>query len=130
MLTKYYIKDSLVFGATKVCFPSPTAFNDPNKKLEKAALEFYNSLQKKRCSPGYRDVLVFRGMRAFYREFGEISPADYVYWKEKGWLNPNARYFVDVPINPFYNTIGWVFEQILKIKNRKYVTEVQRLTLS
>lgn len=105
---------------------SPKEEQENNQKLEKAALEFYNSLQKKRRSPGYKDILVFRGMKAFFREFGEISTADYVYWKEKGWLDPHAKYFVDVPINPVYNTIGWISEQILKRKNRKFLTEAQR----
>jgi NAD(P)H-dependent FMN reductase len=105
---------------------SPKEDQKNNQKLEKAALEFYNSLQKKCHSPGYRDVLIFRGMKTFFRELEELSPADYIYWKEKGWLNPKVKYFVDVPINPIYNIIGWFFEQILKRKSRKFATEAQR----
>ena len=41
-----------------------------NRKLEKAALEFYNSFQKKRRSPGLKDVLVFRAQKA---SFGSIT---------------------------------------------------------
>lgn len=97
-----------------------------NQKLEKAAFEFYKSLQKKRHSPGFRDVLIFRGMKASLGELREVFPADYVYWKEKGWLNQKAKYYVDVPVNPIYDTIGWISEQIVKRKNRKFVTEEQR----
>lgn len=104
----------------------PKEEQENNRKLEKAAHEFYNSLQKKRRSPGYRDVLVFRGMKAFFGEFEQISPADYKYWNEKGWLKPDAKYFVDMPINPIYNTVGWISEQILKRKSRKFATEAQR----
>jgi multimeric flavodoxin WrbA len=55
-----------------------------NRKLEKAALKFYNSFQKKRSSPGLRDVIVFHAQKASFGEIGLTSPADYTYWKEKG----------------------------------------------
>jgi NAD(P)H-dependent FMN reductase len=96
-----------------------------NHKLEKAALEFYNSLNKRRRSPGYRDVLIFHAQRASFGELEHISPSDYEYWKEKGWLSPKAKYFVNLPVNPVYNVIGWVSEHIIRRKIRKYVNEVQ-----
>jgi len=39
-----------------------------------------------------------------------VSPADYRYWKEKGWLDRGTKYFVDVPVNPLYNIIGVIVE--------------------
>ncbi len=99
-----------------------------NRKLEKAALEFYNSLQEKRQSPGLRDVFIFRAQKASFGELGLSSPADYAYWKEKGWLNPEAKYYADVPVNPIYNAIGWISEQILKRKMRKDLAEISQIT--
>jgi multimeric flavodoxin WrbA len=95
-------------------------------KLEKAALEFYNALHKKRRSPGIKDVLVFHAQKASFGELGQSSPADYTYWKEKGWLSPEANYYVDVPINPVYNAIGWISEQLLKRKMRKDFAGLQK----
>ena len=37
-----------------------------NEKLEKAAFTFYNSFQKKRRSPGLRDILVFHAQKASF----------------------------------------------------------------
>jgi NAD(P)H-dependent FMN reductase len=105
---------------------SPKEEQENNQKLEKAAFEFYNSFKKKRRSPGYRDVWIFHVQKASFGELGQVSPADYGYWKEKGWLNPKAKYYVDLPVNPVYNIIGWIYEQILRRKMRKYVTEVRR----
>lgn len=34
-------------------------------------------------------------MRAVYSRMEKYSPADYMYWKENGWLNPKTRYFTD-----------------------------------
>ncbi|HEY3361415.1 MAG TPA: flavodoxin family protein [Methanosarcina sp.] len=90
-----------------------------NQKLKEAALKFYNSLHKKRRSPTLKDILGFRGLRTCFNEFGLSYPADYTYWKEKGWLNPEAKYYVDVPINPVYNVIGWISEQMLRRQLRK-----------
>ena len=97
-----------------------------NRKLEKAALEFYNSLQKKRRSPGLKDILIFHAQKASFGELGLSSPADHTYWKEKGWLSPEAKYYVDVPVNPVYNAIGWISEKMLKRKMRKDLAEVQK----
>jgi multimeric flavodoxin WrbA len=104
---------------------SPKEDEENNRKLKQAALEFYNSFTKKRRSPGYRDILIFHAQRASFGELEQISPADYEYWKEKGWLDPNTKYYIDLPVNPVYNTIGWISEQILRRKTRKYVTEVR-----
>lgn len=90
-----------------------------NQKLKEAAFKFYNSVHKKRRSPTLKDILGFRGLRACFNEFGLSYPADYAYWKEKGWLNLEAKYYVDVPINPVYNVIGWISEQMLRRQLRK-----------
>ena len=59
-----------------------------------------------RKSPGLYDVIVFFGQRGAFRQLEEVSPADYRYWKEKGWFERRAHYFVDVPVNPLYLAIG------------------------
>jgi multimeric flavodoxin WrbA len=41
------------------------------------------------------DHLMFHAMRAVYARMEAYSPADYAYWKERGWLDPDARYFTD-----------------------------------
>lgn len=97
-----------------------------DQKLKEAALEFYNSFQKKRRSPRPKDILVFRAQKASFGKLGLSFPADYIYWKEKGWLSPEAKYYVDVPVNPVYNAIGWISEQILERKMRKEMAEVRK----
>jgi multimeric flavodoxin WrbA len=93
-----------------------------DRKLKKAAFEFYNSLQKKRSSPALKDILVFRAQKASFDELGQSSPADYAYWKEKGWLKSEAKYYVDMPINPVYNVIGWISEQIIRRQLKKIIS--------
>lgn len=97
-----------------------------NQKLEKAASLFYNSLQKEHRPPGLKDILVFRAQKASFGELGQSSPADYAYWKEKGWLNSETKYYVDMPVNPVYNAIGWISEKMLRRKMRKELAEIVR----
>ena len=97
-----------------------------NQKLEKAAIAFYTALQKDRGSPGLQDILLFHAQKASFGELGQSSPADYTYWKEKGWLNPEAKYYVDMPVNPVYNAIGWISEQIVERKVRKEMAELRK----
>jgi multimeric flavodoxin WrbA len=100
-----------------------------NRKLEKAALEFNNSFQNKRRSPGLRDMIVFHAQKASFGIPGLTSPADYTYWNEKGWLNPKTKYYADVPVNPVYDAIGQISERILRRKILKDLAEVQAESL-
>lgn len=95
-----------------------------NQKLEKAALVFYNSLLKKRHSPGLINVLAFHFQKVSFSKPGYTAPADYAYWKEKGWLNPKAKYYVDISVNPVYNVIGRLSEKIMERKTLKEMAEL------
>lgn len=97
-----------------------------NQKLEKAASIFYNSLRKERRSPTLKDIFVFHTQKASFGELGQSSPADYAYWKEEGWLNPKEKYYVDVPVNPVYNAIGRIAEQVLRRRMRKEMAELRK----
>ncbi|KKH50694.1 flavodoxin family protein [Methanosarcina sp. 1.H.A.2.2] len=97
-----------------------------NRKLEKAASIFYNSLQKERHPPGLRDIFIFRAQKASFGEPDQSSPVDYTYWKEKGWLSPEAKYYVNVPVNPVYNAIGWMAEKVLRRKIRTELAETRK----
>lgn len=39
------------------------------------------------------DHLHFHAMRAVYSRLETFAPVDHAYWKERGWLEPGARYF-------------------------------------
>jgi len=87
--------------------------------VARAAREFAAALDRPaRKSPGLYDVIVIRGQRAAFAQLEEISPADYRYWKEKGWLDRRVNYFVDVPVNPVFNAIGMVAEYVTRRRLR------------
>jgi hypothetical protein len=61
----------------------------------------------------FTDHLGFRLMQAAYGRLETMSPTDYQYWKEKGWLEKETRYFHDnVRRNGFMDLIarfaGWM----------------------
>jgi multimeric flavodoxin WrbA len=88
--------------------------------LARAAGQFYSALVSgTRRSPGISDVIVFHGQRGWFGELEHEFPVDYQYWKERGWLDPGTRYFVDVPVNPLYTAIGWIVNRIAKRQSRK-----------
>ncbi len=99
---------------TLTAAPLPQYRIDENRKaIARAAGEFATALNRTvRRSPGLYDVMIFRGQRAAFAQLEEVSPADYRYWKEKGWLDRRVKYFVDVPVNLLYHAIGMVVEWI------------------
>jgi len=87
------------------------------KLLEQASKEFAAALQRKtRKSPGLMKVIIFHAQRAAFSQMENVSPGDYQYWKGKGWFSPEARYYVDVPVNPLYGAIGSIVEW-LQVRN-------------
>ena len=92
--------------------PVPQYRIDKNRQaLAGAAREFSAALKRGlQKSPGMMDVFIFRGQRGAFSQLADVSPADYAYWKEKGWFDRRTKYFVDVPVNPLWHAIGTVVE--------------------
>jgi len=101
--------------------PVPAHLAERNRKaLQNAAHTFSAALKRtRRRSPGLRDVIIFHGQRAAFSQLMTLSPADYQYWKEKGWFDKKVNYFVPVPVNPLYHAIGVLVEWIAAKKVRK-----------
>ncbi|MCK9581766.1 MAG: flavodoxin family protein [Methanoregula sp.] len=101
--------------------PLPQYRIDENRKvIASAAGEFAAALRRPvRRSPGLYDVMIFRGQRAAFAQLEDVSPADFRYWKAKGWLDGRVKYFVDVPVNPLYHAIGMVVEWFSKREVQK-----------
>jgi len=99
----------------------PRTLAETNKnQLRDGAQHFASALLRtRRRSPGIRDVLHFYGMRPTFAELETISPADYQYWKSRGWLSPDANWFLDVPLNPLYRAIGKIVEMLASRQVRK-----------
>ncbi|KKG07591.1 hypothetical protein EO92_14440 [Methanosarcina sp. 2.H.A.1B.4] len=85
-----------------------------------------NFLLKERHLPGLRDIFIFRAQKVSFGEPDQSSPVDYTYWKEKGWISPEAKYYVNVPVNPVYNAIDWMAEKMLKRKIRTELAETRK----
>jgi hypothetical protein len=89
--------------------------------LKKAAKRFSAGLL--RTAPGrvsIKDVIHFYGMRGNFSQMESVSPADFQYWKSRGWLSTDAHWFLDVPLNPLYRAIGKITEVYGKHAFRKY----------
>ncbi len=82
------------------------------RKLARAAESFYRAVRNgRRKRPGLKDVVIFHGQRGSFGELEQAAPVDYRYWKERGWFDTGARYYVDVPVNPVYSAIGRIVER-------------------
>jgi len=78
------------------------------KAVLKAASDFYRALtEKKRPKPGIFSVSAFILQKVSFASADKDS-ADYLYWEEKGWLEPGAYYYCDASIGPVKRTIAWL----------------------
>ncbi len=98
----------------------PHVVEENERQLQVAAASFLKALQRgNRSKPGLMDVIFFHIGRAGAGEAEERGPADYEYWKERGWLDKERRYFVDVAVNPLYHGIGTLEEWFVRRQIRK-----------
>ena len=67
------------------------------------------------------DVIMFHAGRGAISQLEILSPADYQYWKSRGWFSRDMHYFTDVPVNPLYRAIGTIVEFFAKRHVRKDV---------
>ncbi len=90
------------------------------KLLEKGARKFSAGLLRTtRKSPGIMDVILFHSGRGAISQLEAVSPADYRHWKSRGWFSPDAKYFLNVQVNPLYSAIGRITEMIARRQVRK-----------
>jgi hypothetical protein len=72
------------------------AISTEKDRTDEAVDRFYTAIKEKpprRLT--FRDHFTFRIMQASYARLETMSPTDYQYWQEKGWLEQDAGYFHD-----------------------------------
>lgn len=93
---------------------TPQYTDEIENEIDKAAKIFYHSLKtKERKSPGLGQLIQFRLMRGHAIDTKEYFTADYNYYKEKGLLDKNKKYFVDTKINIFKNMFAGMIEKLI-----------------
>jgi multimeric flavodoxin WrbA len=86
---------------------SMRAISTQKDRTDEAVLRFYTAIKEKRPRRlTFRDHFTFRLMQASYARLETLSPTDYQYWKEQGWLEPDAIYFHQ-NVRP-----NWLFDQV------------------
>jgi len=101
--------------------PAPAYRQRENERqIADAAGAFYDALKRKtRRSPSLQDLIVFHAQRGSFDELRDLAPVDYQYWKEHGWLDPGAKYYIDVPVNPLYDLIARIVERRVRQQVRR-----------
>ncbi|MCX7774192.1 MAG: NAD(P)H-dependent oxidoreductase [Clostridia bacterium] len=89
--------------------------------LHKAAEKFLRSvMDEKPYSPGISSLTGFLYNQKAYRK-KEGKSFDYEYWKGKGWLERNCRYYMPARLNPFTYIIAWIIALSMEEHTRKEV---------
>ncbi len=105
---------------------SRDSFRDKDaRELREASHRLYTALSSgKQYSPGLSDVIVFNAQRSSFMELEKESPADFRYWKDRGWFDKGRKYYTDVYVNPLYHAIGRMAGRYSGRRVRKQKTEV------
>ena len=88
---------------------SMRAVGTQKDRTDETVDRFYTAIEERRPRRlTFRDHFTFRIMQASYARLETMSPTDYHYWKEKGWLEPDAIYFHD-NVRP-----NWLFDRVTR----------------
>ncbi|MGI5819098.1 MAG: flavodoxin family protein [Armatimonadota bacterium] len=73
-------------------------------ETQRAGRRFFRALQHHgHRAPSFMETAYFRLQQAAFAVNREEQPTDYEYFAERGWLNPARKWYVDAPVNPFYD---------------------------
>jgi multimeric flavodoxin WrbA len=70
------------------------------------------------------DHIGFRAMREVYSRMEGHSPADYEYWKAKGWFDSKAKYYTDhAKTNPFMGLVARIVARLVRSRLNKIMNK-------
>lgn len=118
----YYID-----GLGLITPPKPIPKLLPHKdRTDEVAQKFYKAVrEKKQRKLSITDSLHFRAMQAVYEKLEKYSPTDYAYWKDRGWLDPKARYFTDAKIYMLKEFIAKIMVWLMNGKMKKSLKNIK-----
>jgi multimeric flavodoxin WrbA len=91
-----------------------------SRLLAKAAGKYSRALLLDKVrGPTLMNVIAFHCGRGVVSQMEEVSPVDYMYWSERGWLSKDKRYCTTAPVNPLYLAIGRLLETLQRRRTRK-----------
>ncbi len=99
---------------------SPRIVIKTEREIAAAARQFYQALADESLpSPGLGSLLHFRFMRYHALLEKEHFPADYDYFKERGLLAPDKKYYIPARINPARNAVAALLERAIRPQMRR-----------
>lgn len=115
VISSMYIKDR----RQKSAFSYNTKYHDKiHKKLSCACDKFYKSLNcKDKKTPTFYDIFMFNCLRS--KTY--TSEADRTYWSQKGWID--SEYFYNVQMNLIKRIFGMMMKNIINFIGRKYLNQ-------
>lgn len=92
-------------------------YKKTERDIERASAKFYSALNAGKVKkPGFISVLSFKLQKdAFSRK--DQNLADYKYWKAKGWLEKETKYYCNVKINFVNRAITSIIAKVITFKN-------------
>jgi multimeric flavodoxin WrbA len=116
---------NLVHTAGFVTPPGPVSRNSRDKidrDILKAANKFYSAVvAREPATPGLINLIAFHSQQAAFalsHKYG-LPDCDYLYFQEKGWLDENRRYYIDVRVNPLKNFIAGIIGKWVRRSTEK-----------
>ncbi len=71
-------------------------------QASKAAQAIFTALGKQKVlNPSFMSLMIFRIQQKSWRRNGDPQSVDYLYWKDKGWLEEKRNFYIEHRANPF-----------------------------
>ena len=108
-----------IVGKVGVPTPSGAATAAECRAISAAADRGAAMLHKALGSQGYPPptlfrLIIFRMQQLTFSLTAEEWPADHAYYREKGWVDPECRFYVDAPVNPIKALIARGLQSLMR----------------
>ncbi len=93
-----------------------------DRDISEAADRLYDAMAAGMpASPGLINLIAFRSQQTAFALSHEyhLSDCDYLYFKEKGWLDQKRQYYIDVRANPLKSLIARIIGKWVRRNMKK-----------
>jgi len=103
-ISHYGFRTAGTLGLMTPPFKLPQHYADKNDRaIDAISARFYQTVEAKGpATPSLTDVIGFRSIQTMGNELGatyeDVYPADFRYWKEKGWMDTGKYYYTDAKV--------------------------------
>jgi len=112
----FYVNDQQKFS-TGALIKTEQIHDRYHHKIKRIAKNLFNAIKNEKVlKPSFYSLIVFKVQQKYWQKrFNEQHTIDYIYWNQKGWLEPGCTYYSTIKTNWLKVKMARLFGAIIAV---------------